>query len=83
MQFAQDCIQRADDFDDVIWNDETSIQLKCHRRRCFRKTNQPPRLKPKPKHPVTVHIWGAISKRGATEVYIFEGKWMQHFTFES
>ena len=74
LQFAQDCIQRGDDFDDVIWSDETSIQLECHRRHCFRKKNQPLRLKPKPKHPIKVHVWGAISKHGVTEVYIFEEK---------
>lgn len=38
------------------------------------KKNQPLKLKPKPKHPIKVHVWGAISKHGAIEVYIFEGK---------
>ena len=66
-----------DTFDDVIWSDETSVQLEFHRRHCFRKADQPPKLKPKPKHPIKVHVWAAISKRGATEVCIFEGKWMQ------
>ena len=26
------------------------------------------------KHPIKVHVWVAISKRGATEICIFEGK---------
>ncbi len=45
-----------------------------HRRHCFRKANQAPKLKPKPKHPVKVQVWTVISKRGATEVCTFEGK---------
>ena len=27
----------------------------------------------RPKHPVKVHLWGGISKRGATKLHIFEG----------
>ena len=71
--WATKCLDERDTFDDVIWSDETSVQLEFHRRHCFRKANQPPKLKPKPKHPVKVHVWAGISKRGATEVCIFEG----------
>ena len=45
-----------------------------YRRHSFRKKNQPPKLKPKSKHPIKVHVWAGISKRGATRVCIFEGK---------
>ncbi len=74
LAWATKCIAENDAFDDVIWSDETSVQLECHRRQSFRKANQPPKLKPKPKHPIKVHVWAAISKRGASEVCIFEGK---------
>lgn len=67
-------MEDSDDFDNVMWSDETSIQLECHRRHSFRKENQPPTLKPRPKHPLKVHVWAAISKRGALKVCIFEGK---------
>lgn len=67
---ATECLHERDTFDDVIWSDETSVQLEFHRRHCFRKENQPPRLKPKPKHPVKVHVWAGISKWGSTEVCI-------------
>ena len=56
---------------------ETSVQLECHQRHSFRKKGQPPKLKPRPKHPVKVHVWAGISKKGATQVCIFEGK-MDH-----
>ena len=63
-------IESNDDLDDVIWSDESSIQLESHRRHAFRKKNQAPKLKPRPKHPVEVHVWAGISKRGATRIAI-------------
>ena len=46
-----------DNFEDVIWSDETTIQLETHRRFCCRKVGEKPRLKPCPKHPVKVHVF--------------------------
>ena len=60
-------------FDDVIWSDESSIQLDCHKRYCCRKEGEKPRPKPRPKHPTKVHVWAGISKKGATGICIFEG----------
>jgi transposase len=34
-------------FDDVIWTDETSVQMESHRRFCCRKKSQKPRYKPR------------------------------------
>ena len=62
-----------DDFEDVVWMDETSVQLETHRRFCCRKNGQKPRRKPRPKHPVKVHVWAGISWRGRTEICIFVG----------
>ena len=63
-----------DDFENVIWTDECSVHLERHSRHCFRKRGQPKKLKPKPKHPLKVHLWGGISCRGATNIIIFTGK---------
>lgn len=60
-------------FDDVIWSDESSIQLDCHRRYCCRKEGERPRPKPRPKHATKVHVWAGISKKGPTGICIFEG----------
>jgi len=60
-------------FHDVIWTDETTVQLETHRRYCCRKRGQPPRRKPRPKHPCKVHVWAGISWKGATRVCIFDG----------
>ena len=56
-------------FDYVIWSDETTVQLETHRQFCCRKKGQ----KPRPKHPIKVHVWAGISCRGPTRVCIFEG----------
>ncbi len=82
LDFAKKCLEECDDFNNVIWSDETSVQLECHKRFCFRKKNAKPRYKPKAKHPIKVHVWAAISRQGATQVTIFEG-WMLHSTFKS
>ena len=70
-QFAMTSLH--DNFDDAIFSDETTVQLETHRRRCYRKEGEKPRLKPRAKHPIKVHVWGGISKKGATAVCIFEG----------
>ena len=63
-----------ENFEDVIWTDEASIQLDSHKRYCCRKEGERPRPKPRPKHPTKVHVWAGISKKGATGICIFEGK---------
>ena len=63
----------GDDFVNVVWSDETTVQLETHRRHCYQKEGQKPHPKPRPKHPIKVHIWAGISKQGATQVCIFEG----------
>ncbi len=62
-----------DRFEDVIFSDECSVHLETHRLRCYRKVGEKPRNKPRPKHPIKVHVWAGISMRGATEICIFTG----------
>ena len=60
-------------FQNVIWNDETAVQLESHRRHSYRKKGEQPVLKPRPKHPIKLHVWAGISRRGTTSIVIFEG----------
>ena len=60
--------------EDVIYTDETTVQIETHRRTCCYKKGEKPRYKPKPKHPIKVHVWAGISYRGRTSLCIFEGK---------
>ena len=75
--FACSVVQRGnqskDDFADIIFSDECTVQLKQHGRLCFRKRKQPRKLKQRPKHPLKLHTWGAISYQGASPVVIFTG----------
>ena len=71
LQWAQQYLH--DDFVDVVWTDETTVQMESHKRQCWRKGGQRPKPKPRPKHPLKLHVWAGISWNGATEVVVFEG----------
>jgi hypothetical protein len=71
LEWAKRYIQ--DDFANVIFTDEASIQIETHRLRCYRKKGERPKPKPRPKHPVKVHVWAGISMQGATPIFIFSG----------
>ena len=71
LEWARANIQ--DNFEDVVWTDETSVQLECHKRFCYRKKGERPRPKPRAKHPVKVHVWAGIGWHGPTEVCVFDG----------
>ena len=71
LQWAQEHIN--DDFMNVVWTDEASVQLETHRKRCYRKHGEAPKPKPRAKHPVKVHVWAGISMQGATSIVIFTG----------
>ena len=66
-------IKQKEQFDDVIFTDECTVQLDHHGRLCFRKEKEPRALKQRPKHPAKIHVWGGISKRGATKIIMFNG----------
>ena len=66
-------IAEKEKFDDVIFTDESTFQLECHRRKCFRKKNMPRKMKYKHKHPPKIHVWAGISKKGATQIVMFSG----------
>ena len=49
-------IEEKEQFDDVLFTDESSVMLETHRKRCYRKRGAPRKLKARPKHPVKVHV---------------------------
>ena len=65
------CIRSDDHFEDVIFSDKSTVALEMHGKLTFRRLKQPHRLKPRPKHPAKIHIWAAISCRGASSVVLF------------
>ena len=73
LEFAQRVLESGDTFHNVIFSDECSISLQSYRHTCFRMADEPTKRKPKPKHPLKVHVWGGISRHGATKICIFDG----------
>ena len=73
VQWCERMLETKEQFKDVIFSDECSVQLDNHGNLCFRKRKEPRKLKPRAKHPVKVHIWGGISYRGATQIVILTG----------
>ena len=73
LEYAQRIMESDDTFDNVIFSDECSISLQQYRRTCYRKVDEPTKRKPKPKHPLKVHVWAGISRHGATKICIFDG----------
>ena len=73
LNWANEQIANSEQFQDVIFSDECSVEIDSHSKICFRKKGQLRKFKPRPKHPLKVHIWGGISKRGATQIVIFTG----------
>ena len=59
---------------DTIYTDEATVQIETHRRTCCYKRGCKPCYKPRPKHPVKVHVRAGISHRGRAGLCIFEGK---------
>ena len=62
-------------WNNVIWTDESSVQLKRHYQTVKVKIGRERSFKPAAKHALNVHVWGEISKRRATHNCIF-GKTM-------
>ena len=65
---------KAMTFENVVYTDETTVQIETHRQTCSYKRGCKPRYKPKTKHPLKVLVWAGISCRGRTGLCIFEGR---------
>ena len=73
MIWCKEQVEADEKFDDVLFCDESTIQLDHHSRLCFRKRFEKRKLKQRAKHPVKVHIWGGICAKGATKLVFFTG----------
>ena len=72
-EWCQQQLDNDEQFENIIFTDECTVQLDHHARLCFRKENAPRVLKQRAKHPAKIHIWGGISMRGATRLIMFKG----------
>lgn len=60
-------------FHDIIFTDECKIQLDRHGRKCHKRLGFKIKMKGRHKHPISVMVWAGISKKGPTDLIIFEG----------
>ena len=71
--WCQNMIADGETFDDVIFTDESKIELKDVCQRSYRKVGQPVPRRKKAKHPYSMLVWGGISRRGPTPLLMFNG----------
>lgn len=83
VEFCQMLIDTNETFDDIIFSDESSIQLHQNKTVMYRLKGSLPAALPKPKHPLKVHVWAAISRRGPSKITIFDGIMEKEFFTKS
>ena len=57
LSFCLKTSTEKDPFDNVIFTDETSVEIQQHTRHCFRKNGSKPNRKGRPKHPLKVNTF--------------------------
>ena len=72
--WSKEQLRTEEEFKDVIFTDETTVQLEQHSKICFRKRLQPRQLKQRAKHPIKIHVWGGISLQGATKIIMLNAE---------
>lgn len=71
--WCEEQVRNDEQFADVVFTDESRVELSRTSNKCFRKKGHFIPYIPKPKHPLSVLVWAGISVRGATELLVFEG----------
>ena len=83
VEFCQQLLSTDESFNDIIWTDECTIQLHDNKVVVYRPVNSIAHTIPKPKHPLKIHVWGGISRRGATNILLFDGILRKEFFVEN
>ena len=72
LEWARMMLATKENFDDVIFTDESTFEVEYHSTKCYRRIGQPRILKSWPKHLDKIHACGGISKKGATSLILFK-----------
>ena len=70
LEFCRKIIETNDDFSNVIFTEESSVEIERATTIRFHKQGEMYKPASKPKHPLKVHVWGGISKHGPMELVI-------------
>ena len=73
LEFSEKCLRENEQFNNLTFTDECSVFMENHSKTTFHPKWEQPKIKGRPKHPLKVHVWVGNSKRGPTELMIFEG----------
>ena len=76
LEFARQVLESGDTFQNVIFSDECSVSLEQYRRTCYRKIDEPTKRKPRPKHPLKVHVWAGVSRHVPQRFASLTPSWM-------
>lgn len=71
---AQEWKAVGEQFDNVLFTDESTVSLEQFALRCWRKKGCPGVSKHRVKHPLKLHVWGGISRCGPGPLVIFHGE---------
>jgi hypothetical protein len=83
VDFCKELITSDEKSEEVIFTDETSIQLHDNKTVAYRQKDAVSPNHCKSKHALKVHLWGGISKCGATKLFAFDGiMWADFYTHE-
>ena len=72
LEFSEKCLRENEQFDNVILTDECSVLLENHSKLSFHRKREQPKLKGKPKHPVSSCLGGHFEE-GANRIDGFRG----------
>ncbi|CAC5364756.1 unnamed protein product [Mytilus coruscus] len=83
VDFCTQLVLDNDNFNDIVFTDECTVQLHDNKVVVYRLRNESATPIPQPKHPLKVHVWGGISRRGTTRLLIFDGILKSDFFVEN
>lgn len=73
VKFCKELISSNTDLGNVIFSDESTVSSENFAPASYHIAGTANPIIPKAKHPAKVHVWGGISRRGATDILIFTG----------
>lgn len=83
VEFCQNLLASAENFDNIIFTDETVIQLVPAKRKIFHKKGEIRKYRPKAKRPAKVYLWAGISKKEPPNVLFLLTSWIVSGTHAS
>ena len=82
VEFCRSLIESNDRLENIIFSDECSVQLHNNRTTSYRQNGTLTPHIGKPKHPLKLHVWAGISRKGTTSLLIFDGIMRSDFFVE-